>query len=89
MTRRYPPLLEMTLDVLYENIASEPVATGFSAFAKRITGNEVPHGAAIVVGLHRRLLKKHYPDALEGFESPFKKKATGTIKRPKKSSQWC
>lgn len=54
----------MELDVLYEHIASPPVVTGLSALVRRIANKELPHGADIVVGLHTRILKEHYPYAL-------------------------
>jgi hypothetical protein len=56
--RSYPQLLEMELDVLYAHIESAPVVTGFPALAKRIAHKELLHGADIIVGIHKRLLKE-------------------------------
>ncbi|KIJ59615.1 hypothetical protein HYDPIDRAFT_118398 [Hydnomerulius pinastri MD-312] len=58
-----PPLLEMELDILYKHIASPPVVMGLPALVKRIANKELLHGADIIVGLHSRILKEHYPSA--------------------------
>ncbi|KIJ12319.1 hypothetical protein PAXINDRAFT_118184 [Paxillus involutus ATCC 200175] len=60
---RYPALLEMELDVLYDHIASPPVVAGFPELAKRIASKELPQGADIIIGLHTRTVREHYPPA--------------------------
>ena len=44
--------------MLYAQIASPTVVTGFPALAQRIALKELPHGADIIVGIHARLLKE-------------------------------
>lgn len=58
---RHPDLLEMELDVFYSHIASPSVVAGFSALARRVANQELPHGADIIVGIHARFLKELRP----------------------------
>ena len=44
--------------MLYSHIASPPVVADFAALAQRIADKELAHGAAIIVGIHERLLKE-------------------------------
>ncbi|KAI6157085.1 hypothetical protein BKA82DRAFT_4052788 [Pisolithus tinctorius] len=57
---KYPPILEMELDLLAQKIASASIVEGFPDLMKRIAQKELSHGADIMIGLHTRILHKHY-----------------------------
>ncbi|KAG6377270.1 hypothetical protein JVT61DRAFT_15053 [Boletus reticuloceps] len=58
LVSRYPELLEKELDVLYSHIASPAVVAGFPELSRRIANKELPHGAAIIAGIHVRILSE-------------------------------
>ena len=51
----------MELDVLHSLTASPSVIANFPALAQCIANKELPHGADIIVGIHKRFLKQLYP----------------------------
>ncbi|KAI6038872.1 hypothetical protein EDC04DRAFT_3141189 [Pisolithus marmoratus] len=57
---RYPDVLELQLDLLAQEIASPPIVEGFPHLMRRIAQKELSHGADIMIGLHTRILQKHY-----------------------------
>ncbi|KAI6113629.1 hypothetical protein EDD16DRAFT_1600797 [Pisolithus croceorrhizus] len=57
---RYPEVLELELDLLAQKIASTPIVEGLPHLMRRISRKELSHGADIMIGLHTRILQKHY-----------------------------
>ncbi|KAI6102941.1 hypothetical protein F5141DRAFT_1217509 [Pisolithus sp. B1] len=57
---RYPDVLELELDLLAQKIASTPIVEGLPHLMRRIARKELSHGADIMIGLHTRILQKHY-----------------------------
>ncbi|KAI6038873.1 hypothetical protein EDC04DRAFT_3090475 [Pisolithus marmoratus] len=57
---RYREVLELELDLLVEKLATFPVIQGLPQLVRRIARNELSHGADILIGLHTRILQKHY-----------------------------
>ncbi|KAI6044164.1 hypothetical protein EDC04DRAFT_462783 [Pisolithus marmoratus] len=70
-TRRHPAVLEMELDLLSEKVASPLIVEGLPKLMTRIADKELPHGAGIIVGLHMRILQKHYSYQLLSNASSF------------------
>ncbi|EGN92309.1 hypothetical protein SERLA73DRAFT_79722 [Serpula lacrymans var. lacrymans S7.3] len=60
-TSKFPEVLKLQTDKLYEHIASRPVVNGLPEVAKRIAQGKLPHGAEIIVALYRRVPTEHYP----------------------------
>ncbi|KAI5985077.1 hypothetical protein EDD15DRAFT_2304404, partial [Pisolithus albus] len=58
---RYPDVLELELDLLAQKVASPPIVEGLPHLMRRIALKELSHGADIMIGLHTRILQKHYP----------------------------
>lgn len=65
-TGKYPAVLEMELDLLLEKIASAPIVEGLPKLMARISQKELSHGADIMAGFYRRILKKHYTQSRVG-----------------------
>ncbi|KAI6042178.1 hypothetical protein EDC04DRAFT_2972895 [Pisolithus marmoratus] len=70
-TRRHLAVLEMELDLLSEKVASPLIVEGLPKLMTRIADKELPHGAGIIVGLHMRILQKHYSYQLLSNASSF------------------
>ena len=73
---RYPRILEMELDLLSQRIATAPIAEGLPALMKRISQNQLPHGADIMIGLLTRTLRLHYANGLASW-----KETSGGLKK--------
>ncbi|KAI6038874.1 hypothetical protein EDC04DRAFT_1843815 [Pisolithus marmoratus] len=73
---RHPDVLELVLNVLAEKFATAPVIQGLPQLMRRIAKNELPHGAEILVGLHTRILQKHY------WFAPSLRAVTGPLTKP-------
>ncbi|KAG2130715.1 hypothetical protein DEU56DRAFT_982055 [Suillus clintonianus] len=58
---RFPPILEMEVESLFQLITSATVMKDFPTFIKRIGGADLPHGVDILIKLHERMLRQHYP----------------------------
>lgn len=61
LTSRFPPILEMEVESLFQLITSATVMKDFPTFIKRIGGADLPHGVDILIKLHERMLRQHYP----------------------------
>ncbi|KAG2130712.1 hypothetical protein DEU56DRAFT_982052 [Suillus clintonianus] len=61
LTSRFPLILEMEVESLFQHITSATVMNDFPTFIKRIGGADLPHGVDILIKLHERMLRQHYP----------------------------
>jgi len=57
-TSKYPDVLRMQIDVLYKHIASKPVANHLPNFAERLAQGGMPHGAAVILELHLKMVSE-------------------------------
>ncbi|KAG1776472.1 hypothetical protein EV702DRAFT_335420 [Suillus placidus] len=64
LTSRFPAILEMEIEILFQNIVSPTIMKDFPALIQRIASANLPHGADILTKLHERMLKQHYPRIL-------------------------
>jgi hypothetical protein len=51
----------MEVETLFQHVATPTVMKDFPTLIKRIAGAGLPHGADILIQLHERMLKQHYP----------------------------
>ncbi|KIK22894.1 hypothetical protein PISMIDRAFT_679755 [Pisolithus microcarpus 441] len=85
---RYPDVLELELDLLAQKVASTPIVEGLPHLMRRIALKELSHGADIMIGLHTRILQKHYspqpptPMALASDERSGSLRAAPRLARP-------
>ncbi|KAG0704138.1 hypothetical protein DFH29DRAFT_802345 [Suillus ampliporus] len=61
LTSRFPAILDMEVESLFQHIATPTVVKDFPTLIQRINGADLPHGADILTKLHDRMLRKHYP----------------------------
>ncbi|KAG1903633.1 uncharacterized protein F5891DRAFT_1017510 [Suillus fuscotomentosus] len=64
LTSRFPAILEMEIEILFQNIVTPTVTKDFPMLIQRIASAGLPHGADILTKLHERMLKQHYPTIL-------------------------
>ena len=70
MNSRYPRILEMELDLLSQRMATAPIVEGLPALMRRISQNQLPHGADIMIGLLTRIIRLHYANGLSMIPTP-------------------
>ncbi|KAG2347134.1 hypothetical protein BDR05DRAFT_996907 [Suillus weaverae] len=61
LTSRFPAILEMEIEILFQNIVTPTIMKDFPTLIQRIASANLPHGADILTKLHERMLKQHYP----------------------------
>ncbi|KAG2064576.1 hypothetical protein BDR04DRAFT_1162411 [Suillus decipiens] len=64
LTSRFPAILDMEIEILFQNIVTPTVMKDFPILIQRIASADLPHGADILTKLHERMLRQHYPRAL-------------------------
>lgn len=64
LTSRFPAILEMEIEILFQNIVTPTIMKDFPTLIQRIAGANLPHGADILTKLHERMLRQHYPRIL-------------------------
>lgn len=64
LTSRFPAILEMEVEILFQNIITPTIMQDFPTLIERIAGADLPHGADILTKLHERMLRQHYPRIL-------------------------
>ncbi|KAG2159388.1 uncharacterized protein EDB93DRAFT_1115422 [Suillus bovinus] len=70
LTSRFPAILEMEIEVLFENIVTPTIMKDFPTLIQRIASASLPHGADILTKLHERMLRQHYPRILSPQAAP-------------------
>ncbi|KAG1737501.1 uncharacterized protein EDB91DRAFT_1140199 [Suillus paluster] len=61
LTPRFPAILEMEVEILFQHISTPTVMKDFPTLIQRIASAGLPHGADIMTKLHERMLRQHYP----------------------------
>ncbi|KAG2366325.1 hypothetical protein BDR07DRAFT_1480190 [Suillus spraguei] len=64
LTSRFPTILDMEIEILFQNIVTPTVMKDFPTLIQRIASADLPHGADILTKLHERMLRQHYPKTL-------------------------
>lgn len=64
LTSRFPAIIEMEIEILFQNIVTPTIMKDFPTLIQRIAGANLPHGADILTKLHERMLRQHYPRIL-------------------------
>jgi hypothetical protein len=62
----------MEVESLFQHVATPTVMKDFPTLIKRIVGAGagLPHGADILIQLHERMLKQHYPRVVSPKPAP-------------------
>jgi hypothetical protein len=60
----------MEVDSLFQHVTTPTVIKDFPTLMKRIAGADLPHGADILIQLHRRMLRQLYPGTLSPLHAP-------------------
>ncbi|OAX36905.1 hypothetical protein K503DRAFT_801651 [Rhizopogon vinicolor AM-OR11-026] len=58
---RFPHILEMEVESLFEHVTTPAVKKDYPTLIKRIAGADLPHGADVLIQLHEKMLNQHYP----------------------------
>ncbi|KAG1888326.1 hypothetical protein F4604DRAFT_1674688 [Suillus subluteus] len=75
LTSRFPAILEMEVNALFQHIATPTVTKDFPMLIQRIVGagsTDFPRGAEILTKLHEKMLSKHYPRIVSPAPAPQK-----------------
>lgn len=70
LTSKFPAILEMEVEILFQKIVTPTVMKDFPALIQKIAGANLPHGADILTKLHERMLRQHYPMSLSPAPPP-------------------
>jgi hypothetical protein len=62
----------MEVEILFQNIVTPTITKDFPTLIQRIAGANLLHGADILIKLHKKMLRHHYPGVLSPAPTPEK-----------------
>jgi hypothetical protein len=72
LTSKFPAILDMEVEILFQNIVTPTITKDFPTLIQRIASANLPHGADILIKLHKKMLRHHYPGVLSPAPTPEK-----------------
>lgn len=86
LTSKFPAILEMEVEILFQNIVTPTIMKDFPTLIQRIAGANLPHGADILTKLHEKMLRQHYPRTSSPVPAPAPALAPASAPVPDKCS---